>query len=91
MEDNEDPLKIGRLKVRVPSYLGKNQKYQQINYLNDPNFPYGGSMMLILCSRKDATVNVLSLGRFHKPVWIGCNYSQFETYGTPKPPGETNE
>lgn len=92
VEDNEDPLKIGRLKVRVPSIFGEESEIPTDKLpWADPNFPYGGSddVGFFFVPEKEATVNVLFIGGdSNKPVWIGCNYSQFETYGTPKPPGE---
>ena len=92
VEDNMDPLKLGRLKVRVPSIYGEKSEIptSKIPWA-DPNFPYGGSddVGFFFVPEKDATVNVLFIGGdSNKPVWIGCNYSQFETKGTPMPPKE---
>jgi uncharacterized protein involved in type VI secretion and phage assembly len=78
--DNEDPAKLGRLKVRVPSVLGP----EVVTGWAAPCAPYGGAedQGFLFVPERDAAVWVeFEEGDLEFPIWVGAPWS--------KPDGES--
>lgn len=83
--DNQDPSKLGRLKLRVPSVLGKDV----VTGWATPCAPYGGAANLGFLFIPDAGAGVwteFEEGDLEFPIWSGSFWSQpNSTSELPKP------
>jgi uncharacterized protein involved in type VI secretion and phage assembly len=73
--DNQDPSKLGRLKLRVPSVLGKDV----VTGWATPCAPYGGAANLGFLFIPDAGAGVwteFEEGDLEFPIWSGSFWSQ---------------
>ena len=74
VEDNLDPKKLGRLKVRVPSLLGD----EVVTGWAMPCLPYGGDPnrgMVFTPEKKTGVWVEFEQGDIERPVWVGTYYS----------------
>lgn len=72
--DNEDPAKLGRLKVKVPSVLGPDV----VTGWATPCAPYGGAadQGFLFVPERDAAVWVeFEEGDLEFPIWVGAPWS----------------
>jgi hypothetical protein len=75
VDDNDDPYKLGRLKLKVPDVFGSNTSGWAL-----PSFPYasaglepGSGVGLFLIPPKDAWVWAeFEHGDPERPLWTGC-------------------
>lgn len=76
VEDNEDPLKLGRLKVRIPMIFG-NIKVEDLPWC-EPCFPYGyNDTGIFFIPEKSALVSIMFLnGSQYKPIWNGVIFRE---------------
>lgn len=85
--DNDDPRKLGRLKVRVPSVLGENV----VTGWAMPCVPYGGADNQGLLMVPDVGAGVwveFEEGALEFPIWVGTFWSMPSgTSELPKPNG----
>lgn len=70
----DDPLRMGRLQVRVPSVLGDSQTWAM------PSVPYAGrDVGVVMLPARDAGVWVeFEGGDSDRPIWTGCFWHQGE-------------
>lgn len=80
---SEDPDRIGRIKVKVPSVLGDKAECWAM-----PCVPYGGNGVgFFAIPPKDANVWVeFEDGRLDRPVWTGCFWAPGEAPAEPAEP-----
>jgi hypothetical protein len=92
VEDNEDPIKMGRLKIRVPAVFGDSSKISTKDLpWSIGMFPSGGTddRGFINIPEKNAYVFVQFIeGDPTTPVWMGTSFSYFKENGFPVMPGE---
>ena len=82
--DNEDPARLGRLKLRVPSVLGSNV----VTGWATPCVPYGGAadQGLLFVPDRDAGVWVeFEEGDLEFPIWTGTFWSRPDSSELPRP------
>lgn len=73
--DNEDPEKLGRLKVAVPSVLGK----EVVTGWASPCTPYGGDVgqgFLFIPEKKAGVWIEFEEGDLEFPIWVGSFWSK---------------
>jgi hypothetical protein len=84
--DNDDPAHLGRLRVRVPSVLGRDV----VTGWAMPCVPYGGAadQGLLLVPDREAGVWVeFEEGDLEFPIWVGTFWSKPGDSELPKPNG----
>lgn len=94
VEDNKDPQKVGRLKIRVPNIHGDEVETPEIPDWAEPCFPYGGyddEGFFFIPTVKARVLVAFVNGDPTKPIWFGCQHSQFPEQGFPMPPLEAYE
>ncbi len=94
VEDNKDPLKVGRLKIRVPIIHGDEVETPEIPDWAEPCFPFGGyddEGFFFIPTIKARVIVAFINGDPTKPIWLGCQHSQFPEQGFPMPPLEAYE
>lgn len=94
VEDNKDPQKCGRLKIRVPAVHGDEAETPEIKEWADPCFPFGGyddEGFFFVPTKKARVLVAFINGDPSKPIWMGCLHSQFYEQGFPMPPKEAYE
>lgn len=82
VDDNADPYKVGRLKLKIPDVMGSETSGWAL-----PCFPFAassttpsGGMGLFLVPPKDAWVWVeFEQGNPERPIWTGCFFSDDPT------------
>jgi len=88
VEDNEDPHKVGRLRIRVPELYGTIAK-EKLPWAN-PTMPFGGSGYGIFMIPKVGAKVRVKLFRGHPwfPIWTGVHWFEGEvpTEGQRTPP-----
>lgn len=81
VEDNKDPKKLGRLKLKVPSVLG-----EAITEWALPCLPFGGSAdqgLFMIPEAKSQVWVEFAEGELSQPIWVGVFWSE-----TKNPPAE---
>ena len=76
--DNNDPKKLGRVKIRVPNVTG-NINVDDLPWA-EPNFPYAyNKQSMFFVPEKEALVSVMFLnGSPYKPVYLGSIHRENE-------------
>jgi uncharacterized protein involved in type VI secretion and phage assembly len=74
--DNKDPLKLGRLKVKVPAVYG-NIRTEDLPWC-EPCFPYGhDDKGMFFVPEIDSLVLIMFInGSIYKPIWIGTIFRE---------------
>lgn len=81
--DNQDPLMLGRIKIRIPDVLGDQESGWAM-----PSVPYAGDGVgLFLIPPTEANVWVeFEHGNPDYPIWTGCFWAQGQLPASPALP-----
>lgn len=76
--DNNDPKKLGRLKISIPSVYG-NIKNEDLPWA-EPCFPYGHTDKgIFFIPEKNSLISVMFInGSPYKPIWLGAIFRENE-------------
>lgn len=82
--DNDDPLKLARLKVKVPTLM----QDAEVGWAR-PALPFAGPASgHVMVPEVDAMVWVeFEAGNLNQPIWSGCFYAENQTAPGPSAPG----